>query len=297
MVQQGQTGQYASFATPREYRVTPELGDCIFDQKSVTTITKSSIGFLEALANRQADGLAETTITSSNSQADEVTSNVQSGNTQTVDKNKQSNWQQTDEKNKQMGTEFSASGEFGYKAGGLGGYEGKVGFGAKFSESSGEATTVGNGLLTSELVSNTGTSFRGDGTSKSYNQATTSSTVVSSMLGNSAEAKSSYSAAASGNTQSVTTIIKRSYYKASIAPGAITTDSFTDEFKKDAQGLVDYLKSSAVAQKTKAPSGAQTTATQAPTSFFSLSTAQDFMLTISFIDKWGNFGKTVLVSY
>ena len=63
IVQQGQEGKSQRFKTPREYRLTAQLGDCNFDEVSINTVTASSLGFLEGMANRHSDGLAKMTVT------------------------------------------------------------------------------------------------------------------------------------------------------------------------------------------------------------------------------------------
>lgn len=61
MVQQGQLGSYAMFATPWEYRISPEVGDCIYDEQSLEDVQSGKASFQAGLMYRTAAGQAETT--------------------------------------------------------------------------------------------------------------------------------------------------------------------------------------------------------------------------------------------
>lgn len=57
-VQQGQTGSAVNFATPAEYLITPEVGDCTYDEKSATTKTDTAASFQKNTYERHAGGVA-----------------------------------------------------------------------------------------------------------------------------------------------------------------------------------------------------------------------------------------------
>ena len=88
---------------------------------------------------------------------------------------------------------------------------------------------------------------------QSTSDTTAYSTIISTIMGNSMEAQSSYQSTSQKKTQSVTTHVKRAHYKAAFNPEAITSKSFTDEFKADAKFLATDL-SKATLVPTAAPS-------------------------------------------
>ena len=57
-VQQGQTGTSVAYATPIEYLITPEVGDCFYDQQSAETRSNSAREFQQQVYGRHAGGLA-----------------------------------------------------------------------------------------------------------------------------------------------------------------------------------------------------------------------------------------------
>lgn len=55
-VQQGQTGTAVEYATPHEYMVTSQTGDCVSDESSSTTATTTTAAYVISVTNKYAAG-------------------------------------------------------------------------------------------------------------------------------------------------------------------------------------------------------------------------------------------------
>lgn len=57
-VQQGQVGTYTDYATPLEYMITPEIGDCTYDEQRATTKTDDVQTYVDGITDKYATGIA-----------------------------------------------------------------------------------------------------------------------------------------------------------------------------------------------------------------------------------------------
>jgi hypothetical protein len=78
-VQQGQSGNYVSFSTPLEYMITPEHGDCSYDERSATTSRGSALAFIEGVLDLYTSSHDPIIFTSETLPAEETTG-VRPGN-------------------------------------------------------------------------------------------------------------------------------------------------------------------------------------------------------------------------
>lgn len=190
---------------------------------SVNIVTTSSISFLQAMANRLADGLAPMTMSGDKSSTVQDSEASRTDTTTTDQKNvedQQRNSFQTNAKGS-VGVQTRGSANIGGN-----GASSSTSFKASF----GLTNTADVSSLVNQLSSKNELESRRKSKSKSRTYRSSYSTEISSIIRNSRDVQSSYSASSNKRTQSVTSTVKRSYYKATFSPINIDGESFTNMF-------------------------------------------------------------------
>lgn len=57
-VQQGQVGTYTDYATPLEYLITPEIGDCTYDEQRANLKIETVDAYVDDITDRYATGIS-----------------------------------------------------------------------------------------------------------------------------------------------------------------------------------------------------------------------------------------------